>query len=114
MKLLLDMNLSPTWISFLNNAGFAATHWSAVGASIAADSEIMTYAIANNFVVITHDLDFSAILAATHVSKPSVVQIRAQDISPKVIGNHVITALQQMKSDPNRTRVRVLPLSQPE
>jgi len=43
--------------------------------------------------VLTHDLDFSAILAATHGEKPSVVQIRAEDVSPDVIGKQVIIAL---------------------
>jgi len=71
-------------------------------------------------VVLTHDLDFSAILTATQGRKPSVVQIRAKDVSPDVIGLQVIDALKQMESeleegallsvDPNRTRLRVLPL----
>ena len=39
-------------------------------------------------------LDFSAILAATHGEKPSVVQIRADDVSPDVIGLRVIAALE--------------------
>ncbi len=80
----------------------------------------MAFARANNYVVLTHDLDFGAILAATHGEKPSVVQIRAEDVSPDVIGKQIITALHQMASyleegalltvDPNRTRLRVLPL----
>lgn len=71
-------------------------------------------------MVLTHDLDFSAILAATHGEKPSVVQIRAEDVSPEAIGPQVIVALRQMASeledgalltvDPSRTRLRVLPL----
>lgn len=71
-------------------------------------------------MVLTHDLDFGAILAATHGEKPSVVQIRAEDVSPDVIGKQVIAALRQMASeleegalltvDLNRTRLRVLPL----
>ncbi len=70
--------------------------------------------------MLTHDLDFSAILAATHGDKPSVVQIRSEDVSPDVIGGLVIDALRQMSAeldegalltvDPNRTRLRVLPL----
>ncbi len=74
----------------------------------------------NDYVVLTHDLDFSAILAATHGEKPSVVQIRAEDVSPDAIGKQVIGALRQMVSeleagalltvDPSRTRLRVLPL----
>jgi len=120
MKLLVDMNLSPRWIGVLTDAGFEAAHWSTLGAKNAPDSEIMAYAKATNSVVLTHDLDFGAMLAVTHGEKPSVVQIRAEDVSPDVIGMQVITALRQMASeleegalltiDPNRTRLRVLPL----
>lgn len=74
--------------------------------------------------MLTHDLDFSAILAATQGEKPSVVQIRADDVSPDVIGLQVIAALRQMELDleegalltvdPNHTRLRLLPLRQKE
>ncbi len=120
MKLIIDMNLSPRWVGVLASVGIEAAHWSTVGAKNAPDSEIMAYARANNQVVLTHDLDFSAILAATHGKKPSVVQIRAEDVSPEIIGKQVIAALQQMAYeleegalltiDPARTRLRVLPL----
>jgi predicted nuclease of predicted toxin-antitoxin system len=72
MKLLVDMNLSPRWIEVLTDAGVQAVHWSTLGAKNATDFEIMVYAGANDYVVITHDLDFGAILAATHGKKPSV------------------------------------------
>lgn len=120
MKLLIDMNLSPRWSRVLTEAGFDAAHWSSLGLANAPDSEIMRYASVHDYVVLTHDLDFSAILAATRGEKPSVVQIRAEDVSPDVIGAHVITALRQMADeleqgalvtvDPNKTRLRVLPL----
>jgi predicted nuclease of predicted toxin-antitoxin system len=120
MKLLVDMNLSPQWVNLLCDAGLAVEHWSTIGAANAPESEIMAHAKANGYVVLTHDLDFSAILAATHGEKPSVVQIRADDVSLKAIGNPVILALLQMASeleegalvtvDPNRTRLRLLPL----
>lgn len=80
----------------------------------------MAYANLEDYVVLTHDLDFGTILAATHGEKPSVVQIRAEDVSPDVIGRHVVAALQQMASaleegalltvDTSRTRLRLLPL----
>ena len=121
MKLIVDMNLSPRWAGLLVNSGIEAAHWSALGANNAPDSEIMTYASVNDYVVLTHDLDFSAILAATHGKKPSVVQIRADDVSPDAIGLQVIAALRQMATelengalltvDPNRTRMRLLPLN---
>jgi predicted nuclease of predicted toxin-antitoxin system len=120
MKILIDMNLSPRWISQLAAAGFETTHWSTLGAHNAPDIEIMAYAREGNFVVLTHDLDFGAILAATHGDKPSVVQIRSDDLSPDVIGASVVDAFIQMTSeleegalvtiDINRTRLRMLPL----
>ena len=120
MKLLVDMNLSPRWISTLAAARIESVHWSTLGARNAPDTEIMAFAAANDYVVLTHDLDFGAILAATQGEKPSVVQIRAEDVSPDVIGVPVVTALRQMADeleagalvtvDPNRTRLRVLPL----
>ncbi len=120
MKLIVDMNLSPRWVKVLFDAGIEAAHWSALGANNAPDSEIMAYASANDYVVLTHDLDFGAILAITHGEKPSVVQIRAEDVNPDVIGKQVIIGLRQMTSeleegalltvDPNRTRLRLLPL----
>lgn len=120
MKRLVDMNLSPRWVNLLADAGMVAAHWSTLGANNAPDAEIMAYAREHHWVVLTHDLDFSAILAATHGDKPSVVQIRAEDVSPGVIGAQVVIALRQMTSeleqgalltvDPSRTRLRVLPL----
>ena len=120
MKVLIDMNLSPRWTETLAHAGLEAKHWSSVGANNALDSEIMLHAKENGYVVLTHDLDFSAILAATKGDKPSVVQIRAEDLSPEAIGRQIVLALRQLAAeledgalvtiDPNRVRIRVLPL----
>ena len=120
MKILVDMNLSPRWVLVLAEAGIEANHWCDLGANDAPDSEIMAFACANDYVVLTHDLDFSAILAATKGTKPSVVQIRADDVSPESIGEAVLQALRRMAMelaegalvtvDPRRTRLRVLPL----
>lgn len=120
MRLIVDMNLSPRWVKLLTQTGIEAVHWSALGTANAPDTVIMAYADMNDYVVLTHDLDFSAILAATHGKKPSVVQIRTEDVSPDIIGMQVIAALQQMASeleegalltiDPSHTRLRVLPL----
>jgi predicted nuclease of predicted toxin-antitoxin system len=82
----------------------------------------LTLARNKGYVVLTHDLDFSAILATTCGSKPSVVQIRSGDVSPEGIGSMVIGALRQMAAeleqgalltiDPGRMRLRLLPLHQ--
>lgn len=120
MKILIDMNLSPDWAPFLEAQGFSAEHWSRIGIANATDAEIMVYARTHDYVVLTHDLDFGAILAVTHGEKPSVVQIRAEEPSLARIGSQIVAALTQMAPelesgalitvDPNRTRIRVLPL----
>lgn len=120
MKILIDMNLSPRWVDFLSAAGLETTHWSSIGIASALDSEIMTFAAENGYVVLTHDLDFTAILAATKQAKPSVVQIRSNDLRIETIGKQILTALTQMQSeltngalvsiDTFRARIRLLPL----
>ena len=122
MKLLVDMNLSPRWVPFLCDAGWEAAHWSTVGKANASDSEIMTFAAVNGYVVLTNDLDFAAILAASHHKKPSVAQIRAQDLSPNVIGAQIVAALRHVQAEleagalltieSDRTRLRVLPFEE--
>lgn len=86
----------------------------------APDTEILAYAAQHDYIVLTQDLDFSAILAATSGIKPSVVQLRSDNLDPDVIGAKVVSALRQLESefdsgallsiDPERTRVRLLPL----
>ncbi len=44
MKLLVDMNLSPSWLHLFADAGIVAAHWSMVGAHAATDAQIMAYA----------------------------------------------------------------------
>jgi len=51
--------------------GHEAAHWSRMGALDAPDVEIMAFARKHGYVVLTHDLDFSAILAATHGENPA-------------------------------------------
>jgi predicted nuclease of predicted toxin-antitoxin system len=121
MKILVDMNLSPDWISRLDTAGIEAVHWSSVGAVDAADSEIMAFAFQNGYTVLTQDLDFSAILAASHDCRPSVVQIRADNLNFDEIGALIIASILQLRSEleagailtidqTKRVRLRLLPL----
>lgn len=44
MKILLDMNLSPRWVTVLSEAGTTSDHWSALGSANAPDTTIMDYA----------------------------------------------------------------------
>jgi predicted nuclease of predicted toxin-antitoxin system len=120
MKLLIDMNLSPKWVSVLKEAGLQTAHWSNIGRPNAPDYEILAYAKSNGYVVFTHDLDFGSILAATKADCPSVIQIRTQNITPEYLGPLVVSALHQFKKhledgaivtiDQKKLRARILPL----
>ncbi|MGQ0734348.1 MAG: DUF5615 family PIN-like protein [Acidobacteriota bacterium] len=120
MKLLVDMNLSPSWVDRLVRHGFEAVHWSTIGATTAPDVEILTWAREHQFIVLTNDLDFSAILAASPGAAPSVVQIRTQDLLSDAVVGTVANALKAHQQDIDRgallsidesgTRVRMLPL----
>jgi predicted nuclease of predicted toxin-antitoxin system len=54
-------------------------------------------AAANDHIVVTCDLDFAAILAATRRNRPSVLQIRSDILTPERIGPTVLIAIRQMR-----------------
>jgi predicted nuclease of predicted toxin-antitoxin system len=120
MRFLLDMNLSPRLVSILSEAGLESLHWASVGPPEAPDAVIMTFARDHDYVVLTYDLDFSAILAGTKSLKPSVVQIRSGNISPEHLGPAIVPFLRQMATelengavltiDLSKSRLRLLPL----
>jgi predicted nuclease of predicted toxin-antitoxin system len=123
MKILIDMNLSPLWVPVLTRAGFDVIHWSTIGKPDAPDSELMAWAKDGRYVVLTHDLDFGDILAATQANGPSVIQVRTQNIHPDHAATLIIHALKQFQEkletgalivvDPVKTRARILPINPP-
>jgi predicted nuclease of predicted toxin-antitoxin system len=121
LKLLFDMNLTPRFAEFFRQRGADAQHWSALGNPDASDQEIMEYATENGYVVVTLDLDFSAILAATQALSPSVVQIRSKEAITETAFKSAYSAIGQVEDglisgailtiDMERSRLRMLPLS---
>jgi predicted nuclease of predicted toxin-antitoxin system len=81
----------------------------------------MVWARENGYIVFTHDLGFSVLLAATQGEGPSVIQIRTQNILPEGIGSLVITALKRRQHEleqgaiitiePQSSQVRILPFT---
>ncbi len=120
MRILVDMNLSPFWIPFLENNGYSALHWSTVGLITAPDEEIMAWAKENVFVIFTNDLDFSRMLAFSGDMAPSVLQIRTDSTFPRLVGGLTVDVLRQFEEDliagalvsfnERRANMRVLPL----
>ena len=120
IRLLIDMNLSPDWVEALATQGWDSIHWSTVGDPRAPDRTIMEWARDNACVVFTHDLDFGTMLALTHATGPSVMQVRGRNVLPDHMIGNVVIALKQYEQDlisgalvvvdELTSRVRVLPL----
>lgn len=120
MKLLLDMNLSPKLVDILVEKGLEATHWYFIGANNAPDTEILSYARDNDYIVVTCDLDFSTILAITHGQKPSVIQLRVHNHDlhqiAELVSNAILSYTSEIENgailsiDAKIARMRILPL----
>jgi predicted nuclease of predicted toxin-antitoxin system len=120
MKLVIDINLSPEWVELFKEHGYDAVHWSDIGNPRAPDTAIMAWAREHGYVVFTHDLDFSRVLALTRASGPSVFQSRTEDVLPSGIGTFTVRALEQhgnaLRSgavvvlDAASSRARILPI----
>ncbi len=120
MKIVIDMNLGKDWIAFLETGGHAAVHWSSVGTHDDDDADIMHWAASNEHAVLTADLDFGTLLAATQAGWPSVIQLRTRNTLPVFAGPPVLEALKQASHDvetgslmtieTDRFRVRPLPI----
>lgn len=121
MKLLVDMNLSPVWVTVLREAGWETVHWSQIGKPTDSDEKLLAWAKEHQHVVLTHDLDFGSILAATKAAAPSVFRLRTEDISPAGSAALLIESLRRFEPvletgalvsvDTRRQRARVLPIT---
>src|SRR5579863_3110700 len=120
MRFVIDMNLSPRLCALFEAEGWDSAHWSDVGSVSASDQQIMQWALGERRIVVTHDLDYGAMLAATQAVGPSVVQVRTQDVRPQLLAPILIPLLRLYESeldggallivDEAKSRVRLLPL----
>jgi predicted nuclease of predicted toxin-antitoxin system len=120
LRIVVDMNLSLEWIPLLEQAGWHAIHWSAIGDPRANDATIMGWALAHGHLAFRHDLYFGTALALTHAGGPSVIQVRGPRVLPEHMGAVVLAALTKYEAEllagalvvveQAKSRVRVLPL----
>jgi len=124
MRVVIDMNLSPSWVGFFSANGVESVHWSNVGSWTAEDSVLLSWARDNGYVVFTHDLDFSTLIALAGSAGPSIVQVRTQDVMPSDIGSVIMVVLREHSEAIERgaiitvvehaSRIRVLPIVRPK
>lgn len=121
MKILIDMNLYPAWVQEFNNHQIQSVHWSAIGKHNAPDADLIKWAKDNDYVIFTHDLDFGTALALSRSGKPSVIQVRTQNVTIAYLSAMVIRTLVTYSDllnngallilEEQKERIRILPLS---
>jgi predicted nuclease of predicted toxin-antitoxin system len=121
MKFLADMGISPRAVEHLRTLGHDAIHLHELGLDRMADTDILAKARAESRVVLTHDLDFGDLLAASQAVLPSVVLFRLPDMRPGSVIRHLDDILAQhlqalesgaiLSVSERRVRLRRLPIT---
>ena len=76
IRFLANMNISPKTVDFLSKQGWDIIRVSNILPVNASDQEILDIARQERRVVVTQDLDFSALLALGGYDRPSLITLR--------------------------------------
>ncbi len=122
LRFLVDNALSPKLAEALRQGGHDAMHVRDLSMQAASDAEIFDRAATEERIVVSADTDFGMLLASRGASKPSVILFRkgvahrpAQQAALLLANLHAVQEDLEAGSvvilQPNRVRVRRLPLS---
>ena len=119
MKFLADMSISLATLTYLHDHGYDAVHLREIGLHTLEDADIIQKAREEQRIVVTHDLDFSDLVAASGASLPSVIIFRLRDMRPANVNRHLEIVLRDEEAlecgvivsiTEGRMRLRRLPL----
>ena len=120
MKFLADMGISPRVVEELRRKGYDAVHLQEQGLKRMTDGDILEKARRESRVLLTHDLDFGELLAASGGHLPSVIIFRLKDMRAPNVSQHLFSSINQQSESLNtgavlsvteqKVRVRTLPI----
>lgn len=120
MKLLADMGVSQTVVKALCQMGHDAKHLRDEGLQCLPDPLIVDKAKLEDRTILTFDLDFGDLMAASKADLPSVIIFRLKNTSPQFVLNRLQNILENRIEDldmgsviivsDERYRVRRLPI----
>ncbi len=93
LKFLADMNISLKTVEALQRRGWDVLRVSQCLSIHATDQEILEFARRERRVLITQDLDFSALLALSGHNQPSLVTLRLAVSDPETITRRLLQTL---------------------
>lgn len=121
IRLLADMNISPRTVQALQERGWDLIRVSEVLPVEAPDDRILSFARKEGRVVVTQDLDFSALLALGGHQEPSLVTLRLAVSDPETVTRRLLDVLPGLEDvlrkgsavsvDDALVRVRSLPIA---
>lgn len=89
MRFLADMGISPRSAVFLRNLGHEALHLHDEGLDCLPDADILAKALAEQRIILTHDLDFGDLMAASGAQLPSVIIFRLRNMSADRVNRYL-------------------------
>jgi len=95
MNFLADMGISPRIVDFLQHLRHTAVHLQQQGLHRLKDPQILEKAREEGFILLTHDLDFGDLLAATGADLPSVVIFRLRNMRPEHVNRYLLKIISQ-------------------
>jgi len=114
------MNVSPVTVQALAAAGYDIARVSDALPVTAADTTILTHARRHGSVIITQDMDFSALLALGGHAKPSVISLRMSSADPALAADRLLSLIPRYEGElakgcaisvgDDACRVRMLPV----
>ena len=120
MKFLADMGISPRVVEELRQKGHDAIHLAEQGHNRMLDSDILQKAREEKRILLTHDLVFGELLAASGGNLPSVIIFRLKDMRAPNVNRHLDSILKQQSNSLNtgavlsvteqKVRIRTLPI----
>ncbi|MBI5503158.1 MAG: DUF5615 family PIN-like protein [Deltaproteobacteria bacterium] len=121
MRLLADMHISPRTVEFLRTRGHDVVRVNEILPSYASDETIVSRADEDGRIVLTQDLDFSAIIALTRQQSPSLISLRLASSRVEYVNAVLAKVLPEVEEqlsagaiatvDDQRVRVRRLPIT---
>ncbi len=97
MRFLADMGISPITVQFLMGLEYDATYLSEQGLHSMPDPDILQKARDEGRILLTHDLDFGDILAASGDQLPSVIIFRLHSMRPDSVNMYLTRVIYEFE-----------------
>jgi predicted nuclease of predicted toxin-antitoxin system len=120
IKLIGDMNISPQTVTALQQQGWDIIRVLDVLPASASDVEILNFARQENRVIVTHDLDFSMLVALSGYNQPSLITLRLSSTDLNTVNQKLLEILPQIEQqlqagsaitiEDTAVRIRQLPI----